>query len=51
MLKKPERVLLRTKKLKLDHSHKFKIDVKRPIPIHSVKYLGVLLDDHMSLNE
>ena len=39
--------LFRPKKLKLDHSFKFKIDGK----IHSVKYLGVLLDEHMSWNE
>ena len=35
----------------LDHSFKFMIDGKRLIPIHSVKYLGVLLDEHMSWNE
>ena len=44
-------VLFRPKKLKLDHSFKFKMDDKRLIPIHSVKYLGVLLDEHMSWNE
>ena len=27
------------------------MDGKRLIPIHSVKYLGVLLDEHMSWNE
>ena len=35
----------------LDHSFKLKIDGKRLIPIHSVKYLGILLDEHMSWNE
>ena len=50
-IKKTELVLFRPKKLKLDHSFKFKIDGKRLIPIHSVKYLGVLLDEHMSWNE
>ena len=35
----------------LDHSFKFMIDGKRLIPIHSVKHLGVLLDEHMSWNE
>ena len=46
-IKKTELVLFRIpKKLKLDHSFKFKIDGK--IPIHSVKYLGLLLDEHMS---
>ena len=50
-IKKTELVLFRPKKLKLDHSFKFKIDGKRLIPIHSVKYLGVLLDEHMSWNQ
>ena len=49
-IKKTELVLFRPKKLKLDHSFKFKID-ERLIPIHSVKYLGVLIDEHMSWNE
>ena len=47
-IKKTELVLFRPKKLKLDHSFKFKIDGKRLFPIHSVKYLGVLIDEHMS---
>ena len=50
-IKKTELVLFRPKKLKLDHSFKFKIYGKRLILIHSVKYLGVLLDEHMSWNE
>ena len=36
---------------KLDHTFKLKIDSKRLIPIHSVKYLGVLLDEPMSWNQ
>ena len=36
--------LFRSKKLKLDHIFKFKIDGKSLILIHSVKHLGVLLD-------
>ena len=36
-IKKTELVLFRTKKLKLDHSFKFKMDGKRLIPINSVK--------------
>ena len=39
------------KKLKLDHSFKFKIDGKKLIPIRSVKYLVLLLDKYMSWNE
>ena len=50
-IKKTELVLFRPKKLKLDHSFKFKTDGKILIPIHLVKYLGVLLDEHMSWNE
>ena len=50
-IKKNKLVLFRPKKLKLDHSFEFKIDGKIPFPIHSVKYLGVLLDEHMSWNE
>ena len=50
-IKKTELVLFRPKKLKLDHNFKFKIDGKKLIPIHSVKYLRVLLDEHMSWNE
>ena len=45
---KKKAILFRPKKLKLDHSFKFKTDGKRLTPIHSVKYLGVLLDEHMS---
>ena len=49
--KTPELSLFRPKKLKLDHSFKFKIDGKRLIPIHLVKYLVVVLDEHMSWDE
>ena len=39
-------------KKKVDHSFKFQIDGKRLIiPIHSVKYLGILLGEHISWNE
>ena len=44
-------MLLRSKKANLDHSFKIKIEGKRLIPIHSVKYLEDLLDKHMFLNE
>ena len=50
-MKKPNLYYSDQKKLKLDYSFKFKIDGKRLIPIHSVKYLGVLLDEQMSWNE
>ena len=48
---KTEFVSLTPKQLKLDQSLKFNIDGKRRIPIHSVKNLVVLLDQHMSWNE
>ena len=39
-------------KKKVDHSFKFQIDGKRLIiPIHSVKYLGMLLGEQISWNE
>ena len=41
-IKKSKLALFRPNKLKLDHSFEFKIDGKRLIPIHLVKYLGVL---------
>ena len=50
-IKKTEFVIFRPKTLNLNHSFKFKIDGKGLIPIHSVKYLGVLLDEHMFWNE
>ena len=50
-IKKTKLALFRPKKLKLNHSFKFKIDGKRLIPIHSLKYLGILHDEHMSWNE
>ena len=50
-IKKTELALFRPKKLKSDHIFKFKMDGKRLIPIHSVKYFRVLLDEHMYSNE
>ena len=44
-------MLLTSKKANLDHSFKIKIEGKRLIPIHSVKYLEDLLNEHMSSNE
>ena len=40
-VKKTELVISRPRKLKIDHSFKFKLDGKRLVPTHSVKYLGV----------
>ena len=44
-------MIFRTKKLKIDNSFKFKLDGKRLVPNKSVKYLGVLLDEHLHWNE
>ena len=46
-VKKTELVIFRPRKLKIDHSLKFKLDGKRLAPTHSVKYLGVLIDEHL----
>ena len=40
-VKKTELVIFRPRKLKIDHSFKFKLDGKRLVPTHSVKYVGV----------
>ena len=44
---KTELMIFRPHAKKLDHPLKFKLNRKRPIPAHSVKYLGVLLDEHL----
>ena len=46
-MKKTELVIFRPRKLKIDHSFKFKLDGKRLVPTHSIKYLGVLIDEHL----
>ena len=46
-VKKTELVIFRSRKLKIDNSLKFKLDGKRFVPTKSVKYLGVLLDEHL----
>ena len=46
-VKKTELVIFRPRKLKIDHSFKFKLDGKRLVPTHCVKYLGVLIDEHL----
>ena len=44
-IKKAELVIFRSKKLKVDHSFKFKLEYKRLAPTKSVKYLRVLASD------
>ena len=48
---KRELVIFGPRKLKIDHSFKFKLDGKRLVPTHSVKYLGVLIDEHLLWNK
>ena len=50
-MKKTELVIFRPRKLKIDHSVKFKLDGKRLVPTHSVKYLGVLIDEPLLWNK
>ena len=50
-MKKTELVIFRPRKLKIDHSFKFKLDGKRLVPTHSIKYLGVLIDEHLPWNK
>ena len=50
-VKKRELVIFRPRKLKIDHSFKFKLDGKRLVPTQSVKYLGVLTDEHLFWNK
>ena len=50
-VKKTELVIFRPRKLKIDHSFKFKLDGKRLVPTHSVKYIGVLIDEHLLWNK
>ena len=37
--------------MKIGHSFKFKLDGKRLGPTHSIKYLGVLIDEHLLCNK
>ena len=46
-VKKTELIIFRPRKLKIDHSFKFKLDGKRLVPTHCVKYLGLLIDEHL----
>ena len=49
IVKKTELVIFRPRKLKIDHNFKFRLDGKRLVPAHSVKYLGV--DEHLLWNK
>ena len=44
---KTELIIFHSSSKKIDHNVKFKLDGKRLTPTSTVKYLGVLLDDHL----
>ena len=48
-VKKTKLLIFHPKKTKLDYSVKFKLNGKRLNPISTVKYLGILLDEHLSI--
>ena len=50
-IKKTDLAIFRSRKLKIDSSFKFKLGGKRLVPTKSVKYLGVLLDEHLHWNK
>ena len=50
-VKKTELVIFRPRKLKIDHSFIFKLDSKRLVRTHSVKYLVVFIDEHLPWNK
>ena len=50
-VQKTELIIFRPAKLKIKPSFKFKLDGKNLAPSHTVKYLGVLLDEHLHWNK
>ena len=46
-VKRTELIIFHHKKTKLDYSVKFKLSSKRLNPISTVKYFGILLDEHL----
>ena len=50
-VKKTELAIFRPGKVKIDHHFKFKLDCKRLVPTHSVKYFGILIDEHQLWNK
>ena len=47
-IKKTELIIFHHKNTKLDYGVKFKLSGRRLNPISTVKYLGILLDEHLS---
>ena len=46
-VKKTELIIFHPKKTKLDYGVNFKLNGNRLNPISTVKYLGILLDEHL----
>ena len=46
-VKKTELIISRPKNTKIDYGVKFKLNGRRLTPISTVKYLGILLDEHL----
>ena len=46
-VKKTESIIFHSKNTKLDYSVKYKLNGRRLTPIGTVKYLGILLDEHL----
>ena len=46
-VERTELVIFGPRKLKMDHNFKFKLEGKRLVPTHSVKYLRVFIDEHL----
>ena len=46
-VKKTDLIIFYPKNTKLDYSVKFKLNGRRLTPISTVKYLGILLDEHL----
>ena len=50
-VKKTELIIFRRKAANIDYGIKFKLDGKRLTPINTVKYLGILLDEHLQCSK
>ena len=46
-VKKTKLIIFRRKAADIDYGIKFKLDGKRLTPVNTVKYLGILLDEHL----
>ena len=46
-VKKTELIIFRRKAANIDYGTEFKLNVKTLTPVNTVKYLGILLDEHL----